>query len=227
MKGRFSAILLLFILLSATVVIAGCTRPGDSNPTATPVPTPDNTTIISPGALLFDMSKFHEFEYDIFASDGKTSVRVGKLKAEYEIVPYGNISDARHMRETRIIGEGSGAVTTITDLYYKQSNNWIIGGHATTITANGTTEKEISEDDPAYWNADMATVSSNVEFYDHGIDPVAVEKGFFPGAKKYTSTDSGITLWMADGIPIPVKMGGASASSGTQITTTMELVSYS
>jgi hypothetical protein len=180
--------------------------------------------VIDQGGLMFDMSKFHMFEYDIIASDGTATARVGSLKAEYNITPYGNVTNARHMRETRVIGEGSDNKTTITDLYYKQSNNWILGGHATTISANGTTEKNIPENDQAYWNYDMATISSNVQFYDEGTDYVAVPKGMYPAAKKYTSTDSSITLWMAPNVPVPVKIGGPSNSNG--ITVTMELASY-
>ena len=130
------------------------------------------------------------------------------------------------MRETRTIGEGSHAITTVTDLYYNQANNWILGGHASTTSANGTAEKDIPENDPAYWNADMATISSKVQFYDEGTELTAVPKGVFPAAKKYTSTDSGITLWMDERVPIPLKISGAGTSEGGQITTSMELVSY-
>lgn len=230
MKGKITALLLLLVVLTAGVLMAGCTQPtpsaqpGNSTITATPAPT--KTATISQGILMFDKSKFNTFEYDIYVSDGKAMARVGKIKAEYEIVPYGNISDARHMRETRVIGEGSQASTTITDLYYKQDNNWILGGHASTTSASGTTEKDIPEDDSAYWNYDMATISSNVQFYDEGSELVTVPKGFYPAATKYTSTDSGITLWMATGVPVPVKIAGKSLYNNTVITTTMELVSY-
>lgn len=219
--------LCLLLTLAAIVVIAavsGCTLPGSG--TATPTQSPQQHYVLSKGASLFDQSKFHLFEYKILASDGNVTITVGDIKSEYDNVSYGGVSGARHLKQTAVNGQGSQAVTTVTDLYYNPTTNMLLGGHTRATTASGTKESDIAASDTAYWNADMASINPNVEFIDEGTELVQVPKGSYY-ATKFTNTDSGITLWMTNGVPVPVKISGASTSNGVKVITIMELVNYS
>lgn len=218
MSKKYFHILLLLTLIAALVLVAGCTQPTPTS-TATPKPT------ISKGIQLFDQSKFHMYVYKIFATDGKVIRYVGNLKAEYDTKSYGDITNARHMLETRVMGQGNETVTTVTELYFNPANNLLLGGHANVTSASGVEEKDIAATDINYWNADISVTSPDAEFINEGRETMTVPKDVY-STTKYTSTESGITVWLARDIPVPIKIAGSGISNGVTITTSMELLNY-
>lgn len=92
-------------------------------------------------------------------------------------------------------------------------------------SASGTEEKDIAASDVNYWNADISVTSPDAEFVNGGTGLVTVPKEVYV-ATKYTSTESGVMIWIAQGVPVPVKIAGTGTSDGVTITTTMELLNY-
>ena len=224
MSKQSVIILPLFILLVAIVITSGCT--GTAN-NATSTPTRSATTVVKIGndLTMFDKTRFHAFEYRVMAVSGNSTSQVGDIKAEYDTASYSGISNASHMKETIVEGQGADAVTTVNDLYYNPTTNFLLGGHATMTNSSGSQEKDIKSSDTDYWNADMSSISSNVKFTDQGSEQVTVPKGIFTAAK-YTSVDSSITLWMTPDVPLPVQISGAGSKNGVSYTTVMQLVDY-
>lgn len=226
---RYSGLLLFLLLtLSAATMVAGCTQPSPSpqRGTSTATPVVNDTTRLGVGIQLFDQSKFHMFEYKVYRSNGQITLYAGDFKSEYDTAAYANQSNVRHMRQTQTYGAGSQASIAVIDLYYSPVNNLVLGGHRNLTVAGVTQQADIGFDQREYRDLDMSAISSNVKFLDQGTEVVTVPKGIFPDAKKYTSVDSGITMWMSARAPVPVKMAGTASANGTTVTTTMELVDY-
>ncbi|HMK45680.1 MAG TPA: hypothetical protein VK436_03545 [Methanocella sp.] len=225
MSKQYVIVLLLFVALAATVTMAGCTTGPANNSTLKPTPASTTTIKIGNDTAMFDKTRFHTFEYRIMAVAGNSTSQVGDIKAEYDTASYGGFSNASHMKETIVEGQGADAATTVNDLYYNPTTNFLLGGHASRTNSSGSQEKDIKSSDTDYWNADMSSISSNVKFTSQGSEQVTVPKGTF-AATKYTSVDSAISLWMTPSVPLPVQISGAGNTNGVSYTTIMQLVNY-
>lgn len=238
MKNRYVSIALLFAILSAVVIVAGCATSSPSAPSATSTPggvsptiAPAATGQTSGGVLgtlasAFDKSKVHWYEYQMTTSGGSSTGSTSKMRMDYGVDYNGVKADKVSINaETKA---GDTTMNTIITIY--SSGGKTLGGEMQTLQ-NGQVLFS-STIQPSQGGASTGSSSGSNPFATYsgasltsaGTEPVTVP-GYTGVATKYNLADtSGSTgsVWVASGVPVPVKYQGGSGGQ----TVTLELTGW-
>jgi hypothetical protein len=223
---QYVGILFVFVIMAA-VSVAGCTNTSSPSATATPTATgtttgtgtatPAATTTTSGSSLTtlgsaVDLSKVHWYEYQMTGS-GMTGTTT--MREDFGTTYNGQAAD----KTTMTVNGAEGASTIV--MYMDHTSHASLGGTMTTTVNGQPTTMAI----PASSSGTEGTTSnpmdsnSNAALTSAGADSVTVPAGTY-AATKYTVTEtdgSTGTVWIAPGVPIPVKYAGTSAGATVEM----------
>jgi hypothetical protein len=212
----------MLVLIIAAATVCGCA----SGPAATPVPsgTPAGNVTASPTAgpgtmksgSLFDMGKLKWFEYRLTTMTGDNKQAVTNLRFDYTTATV----NGAVVKDDRITMKMTDPQTTmIFDTYYDPVTEKQVGGHTKMISNDITvTDQDIAAAEDQYGSSDIAGTfeTSDWPLASQGTEAVTV------GGKAYTCTKYSVgddgqygTAWVAQGVPVPVKIESTSAGEGT------------
>jgi hypothetical protein len=203
-------------------MVCGCA----SGPAVTPVPngTPTgNATAgptVAPGMAksgsLFDTGKMKWFEYRLTTPGESGKAAVSDLRFDYTTA----VVNGNTVKDDRITMKVSDPNMILTmDTYYDPATDKQIGGHMKMVSDDITiSDQDLEAADDQYRSSDIAGTFATGDWPLAGLGTEAVTVD----GKTYTCTKYSVgsageygTAWIAQGVPVPVKIESKSAAEGT------------
>jgi len=209
MKQVYKYVILALLVLSA-IAAAGCTSlPGQNNST-------QNNTSGTTFNSLVDYNKVHWYEYNMTSvtSSGLGSQSEStKIRADLGVNYNGTTADKYNMTMANMVILNN-TTSMIMEEYVDHSTGRVLGGRMVVNLNGNVTETSMPPTSAGQgmgtgMSVDMLNVSGNSTLTAAGSESVTVPAGTFT-ATKYTWKDGTTTggvgyIWIASGVPIPVK----------------------
>jgi hypothetical protein len=223
LKYTYWGIFVVLIIVAA--MMCGCTSgPATGGPTGNVTASPTVTPGMSRSGSLFDIDRLQWFEYRLTTPGEGGKTTTSDLRFDYTTATVNGVE----VRDDRITMKMSDPDIVLTmDSYYDMATDKQIGGHMKMVSDDVTlTDQDVAAADDQYQSSDVAGTFSTSDWPVTGLGTETITVG----DKAYTCTKYSVgnageygTAWVAQGVPVPVRIESKSAAEGTS---TWELLGW-